>query len=96
LNYRMHHRAGRAIRAVLEGNVEPAVRNEAAFRLARIHFQKDQPARRVGALSSESTDGPESRLDPGRSFLRANVLHGARPPGRRGQGCCAAAARSEE
>src|SRR5881296_1742352 len=42
LNYRMHHRAGRAIKAVLEGAVDEAVRNEAAFRLARIHFQKDQ------------------------------------------------------
>src|SRR5712675_646901 len=42
LDYRMHLRAGRAIKAVLEGAVDPAVRNEAAFRLARIHFQKDQ------------------------------------------------------
>src|SRR5215475_4955620 len=42
LNYRMHQRAGRAIKAVLEGAVDEAVRNEAAFRLARIHFQKDQ------------------------------------------------------
>src|SRR3970040_1568118 len=39
LNYRMHHRAGRAIKAVLEGAVDEAVRNEAAFRIARIHFQ---------------------------------------------------------
>src|SRR5246127_4377580 len=42
LNYRMHQRAGRAINAVLEGAVDESVRNEAAFRLARIHFQKDQ------------------------------------------------------
>src|SRR5262250_746439 len=42
LDYRMHLRAGRAIKAVLEGAVDPAVRNEAAFRLARIQFQKDQ------------------------------------------------------
>src|SRR3954470_14376056 len=42
LNYRMHQRAGRAIKAVLEGAVDESVRNEAAFRLARIHFQKDQ------------------------------------------------------
>ena len=39
LSYRMHHRAGRAIQAVLEGAVDESVRNEAAFRLARIHFQ---------------------------------------------------------
>src|SRR5262245_7256460 len=38
LDYRMHHKAGRAIKAVLEGAVDEAVRNEAAFRLARIHF----------------------------------------------------------
>lgn len=43
LNYRMHHRAGRAIKAVLEADVPERVRNEAAFRLARIHFQKGQP-----------------------------------------------------
>src|SRR5438309_9823356 len=42
LNYRMHQRAGRAIKAVLEGTVDEAVRNEAAFRLARILFQKGQ------------------------------------------------------
>src|SRR5216684_1916150 len=42
LDYRMHQRAGRAIKAVLEGAVDEAVRNEAAFRLARIHFQKGQ------------------------------------------------------
>ena len=42
LDYRMHHRAGRAIKAVLEGAVDESVRNEAAFRLARIHFQKGQ------------------------------------------------------
>jgi len=44
LAYRMHRRAGRAITAVIEGNVEETVRNEAVFRLARIYFQKDQPS----------------------------------------------------
>src|SRR5512145_3206013 len=43
LGYRMHQRAGRAITAVIEGNVEEPVRNEAIFRLARIYFQKEQP-----------------------------------------------------
>src|SRR5690242_15950558 len=38
LDYRMHQRAGRAVKAVLEGAVDESVRNEAAFRLARIHF----------------------------------------------------------
>ena len=72
LHYRMHHRAGRAIRAVLEGNVDEAVRNEAAFRLARIHFQKDQPQDALFALERISGQVPqEIREDLG--FLRANV-----------------------
>src|SRR5512147_1362249 len=43
LFYRMHRRAGRAIKAVIEGNVEESVRNEAIYRLARMYFQKGQP-----------------------------------------------------
>ncbi|MBI5889708.1 MAG: hypothetical protein HZB47_03395 [Nitrosomonadales bacterium] len=39
LGYRMHQRAGRAISAVIEGNVPAAVRNEAIYRLARLLFQ---------------------------------------------------------
>ena len=73
LNYRMHHRAGRAIRAVLEGDVPEIVRNEAAYRLARIHFQKGQLADALRAL--ERIDGrvpPEIREDI--DYLRANVL----------------------
>src|SRR5688572_32858926 len=35
LNYRMHHRAGRAIKAVLEGAVDDSVRNEAAYKIGR-------------------------------------------------------------
>ena len=38
LAYRMHRRAGRAITAVIEGNVWEQVRNEAIFRLAGIYF----------------------------------------------------------
>ena len=53
LAYRMHQRAGRAITAVIEGNVEETVRNDAIFRLARIYFRKDEPvsALDVSALS---------------------------------------------
>ena len=72
LSYRMHLRAGRAIKAVLEGAVDDAVRNEAAFRLARILFQKDQLedaqnalARIQGAVPREIHDDIE--------FLRANI-----------------------
>src|SRR6266699_2340941 len=61
LNYRMHQRAGRAIKAVFEGAVDEAVRNDAAFRLARIHFQKGQLDDALQALaqikSNESLAG---------------------------------------
>ena len=72
LAYRMHQRAGRAITAVIEGNVEEAVRNEAIYRLARIYFQKDQPANaqfaveRIGGVIPE-----ENREDL--TFLRAQI-----------------------
>jgi len=72
LNYRMHHRAGRAIKAVLEGAVDESVRNEAAFRLARIHFQKGQAPEALHAL-----DRIEGKVPPAIAaeveFLRANV-----------------------
>ncbi|MFU8821032.1 MAG: hypothetical protein ACNA8G_05685 [Gammaproteobacteria bacterium] len=73
LHYRMHHRAGRAIRAVLEGDVDEPVRNEAAFRLARIHFQKDQPEDALRALERIRGRIPEQVRDE-IEFLRANVL----------------------
>src|SRR5512134_2153000 len=72
LAYRMHRRAGRAITAVIEGNVEEPVRNEAIFRLARIYFQKDQPANALYAV--ERINGavpPEIRNDL--DFLRAQI-----------------------
>ena len=72
LRYRMHHRAGRAITAVLEGAVDEVVRNDAAYRLARIHFQKGQMEDALLAL--ERIDGkiPES-IREDIEFLRANV-----------------------
>jgi hypothetical protein len=72
LYYRMHHRAGRAIKAVLEGAVDEEVRNEAAFRLARIHFQKDQASNALSALDRISGKVPE-RIGDDVEFLRANV-----------------------
>jgi hypothetical protein len=72
LDYRMHHRAGRAIKAVLEANVDEAIRNEAAFRLARIHFQKDQPEDALHALERIHGKIPDSIRDD-LEFLRANV-----------------------
>jgi tetratricopeptide (TPR) repeat protein len=72
LRYRMHHRAGRAIKAVLEGDVDEPVRNEAAFRLARIHFQKDQPYDALHALDRIRGRIPEEIADD-IEFLRANI-----------------------
>src|SRR5215468_3385481 len=73
LNYRMHHRAGRAIKAVLEGAVDESVRNEAAFRLARIHFQKGQLDDAMHALERiQGTVPPQISDDV--EFLRANIL----------------------
>src|SRR5690348_4694764 len=79
LDYRMHHRAGRAIKAVLESNVDEAVRNEAAFRLARIHFQKDQYEEALNALNRIHGRIPENIKDD-IEFLRANVYLATQRP----------------
>ncbi len=73
LAYRMHHRAGRAIKRVIEGNVEEQVRNEAIFRLARIYFQKDQPVNALHAVDRIHGDVPE-RIRDDVAFLRAHIL----------------------
>lgn len=72
LAYRMHRRAGRAITAVIEGNVEEPVRNEAIFRLARLYFQKNQPVQAQAAVESiRGTVPPGIRNDL--DFLRAQI-----------------------
>src|SRR5512145_1295694 len=63
LAYRMHRRAGRAISAVIEGNVEESLRNEALFRLARIYFQKDQPDNAQQAVERISGEVPAGIRD---------------------------------
>lgn len=73
LDYRMHSRAGRAIKAVLEADVDEEVRNEAAFRLARIHFQKDQAQDALEALERIHGKVPEG-IQGDLEFLRANVF----------------------
>src|SRR5262245_27661737 len=80
LNYRMHHRAGRAIKAVLEGAVDESVRNEAAFRLARIHFQKDQLDDAQNALARIHGVVP-AQIREDIEFLRANVDMATGRPG---------------
>jgi tetratricopeptide (TPR) repeat protein len=72
LRYRMHLRAGRAIRAVLDADVEQPVKNEAAFRLAKIEFQKDQPEDALNALARIHGTVPED-IKNDVEFLRANV-----------------------
>ena len=73
LAYRMHQRAGRAITAVIEGNVEEPVRNEAIFRLARLYFQKDQPQNALQAVEQIKGSVPENIHDD-LAFLRAQIL----------------------
>ena len=81
LAYRMHNRAGRAITAVIEGNVEDAVRNEALFRLARIYFQKDQPENAQLAIERIRGTVP-ARIRDDLAFLRAQIALAA---GRNGE-----------
>src|SRR5258708_13294834 len=76
----MHQRAGRAIEAVLEGAVDEAVRNEAAFRLARIHFQKGQLDDALEALARIKGTVPEE-IKGDLEFLRANVYMATGQPG---------------
>ncbi|HEY8123102.1 MAG TPA: hypothetical protein VII78_17405 [Myxococcota bacterium] len=72
LRYRMHQRAGRAITAVLEADVPDPVRNDAAFRLARLDFQKGQPQDALDALARIHGEVPEAIRDDV-EFLRANA-----------------------
>ncbi|MEJ2689315.1 MAG: tetratricopeptide repeat protein [Deltaproteobacteria bacterium] len=73
LAYRMHQRAGRAIKEVIEGNVEESVRNEALFRLARIYFKKDQPVNGLQVLERIHGTVPDKIRDDV-EFLRAQLL----------------------
>ena len=73
LSYRMHREAGRAIEAVLKGNVPQPVRNEAAYRLAKIHYHKQQPRNALHALNMIEGRVPE-RVRADEQFLRARVF----------------------
>ena len=79
LRYRMHLRAGRAIKAVLDADVDQIVKNEAAYRLARIEFQKDQPEDALHALERIQGTVPNDIRDD-IEFLRANVYLGLGRP----------------
>jgi tetratricopeptide (TPR) repeat protein len=73
LGYRMHLRAGRAITAVIEGNVAEPVRNEAVYRLARLYFRKDQPEDALQALERIRGEVPAAIRDDV-EFLRGEIL----------------------
>ncbi len=73
LYYRMHLRAGRAIKAVIEVNSGETVRNAAIFRLARMYFQKDQPQNALDAVERIRGAVPENIRDD-LAFLRAQIL----------------------
>lgn len=73
LAYRMHRRAGRAITAVIEGNVEEPVRNEAIYRLARLYFRKDQPENALHALERIAGKVPAGIRDE-LEFLRGQIF----------------------
>src|SRR5689334_3210585 len=79
LDYRMHYKAGRAIKRVLEGAVDESVRNEAAFRLARIHFQKDQLDDALQALGRIQGTVP-AKIKDDVEFLRANIFMATNRP----------------
>ncbi len=73
LAYRMHQRAGRAIKRVIEGKVKDTVRNEAIFRLARIYFRKDQPEDALHAVEQIRGAVPAGIRDD-LEFLRAQIF----------------------
>ncbi|WP_231758195.1 tetratricopeptide repeat protein [Microbulbifer elongatus] len=72
LSYRMHLEAGRAMEQVLQGDVPQPIKNEAAYRLAKIHYHKQQFANALHALELIEGRVPE-RVRADEQFLRARV-----------------------
>src|SRR5688572_22995094 len=80
LSYRMHQRAGRAFKAVLEANVDEPIRNEAAWRLARIFMQKGDATSALGAIERIKGRVPE-KIKNEELLLRGQIyLHVGRFP----------------
>lgn len=72
LYYRMHLRAGRAIETVLASNVPETERNEAAFRLARLYYRKQDYVNALHAI--ELIDGKiPKNIQSDEQFLRAQI-----------------------
>jgi hypothetical protein len=80
LSYRMHQRAGRAFRAVLEGDVSEPIRNEAAWRLARIFMQKGDATSALAAIERIKGRIPE-KIKNEELLLRGQIyMHVGRFP----------------
>ncbi len=73
LDYRMHGKAGHAIKEVIEGNVPEIVKNEAIYRLARIYFQKGQPKDAQEAVDRIKGAVPE-KIKYDLAFFKAEIL----------------------
>ncbi|RDH81172.1 MAG: hypothetical protein DIZ80_13745 [endosymbiont of Galathealinum brachiosum] len=72
LAYRMHQRAGRAIKAIMESSLNQKIRNEAAYRLAQIYYRKNQPGNALDILEKIQGEMAEDlRVDE--IYLRAQV-----------------------
>jgi hypothetical protein len=72
LAYRMHQRAGRAIKAIMESSLSQQIRNEAAYRLAKVYYRKNQPNNAfdiLGKIQGEMAD--DLKVDE--TYLRAQV-----------------------
>ena len=72
LYYRMHLRAGRALEAVLAENVSESERNEAAFRLARLYYRKQDYVNALHAIELVKGEVPE-KIRSDEIFLRAQI-----------------------
>jgi hypothetical protein len=72
LSYRMHLRAGRALNRVLDENVEAEERNDAAYRLARLYYRRQEYVNALHAIELIKGDMPE-KIANDETFLRAQI-----------------------
>lgn len=72
LSYRMHLRAGRALSRVLDENVDPAERNDAAYRLARLYYRRQEYVNALHAIDLVRGEMPE-KIANDETFLRAQI-----------------------
>jgi len=72
LSYRMDARAGSALNRVLDESVEPAERNDAAYRLARLYYRKQDYINALHSIELIKGDVPKKIADD-ELFLRAEI-----------------------